>query len=636
MTFFVLRRRLMRSPYRGAWPVAVAAVLVLAGALAYRLSMDAGLERLRAESLQRLDTLAVAVDGTVTRHAAIPAAVQVSEPVLGLLRAPTSERAALLGEVNRFLQRLNDHLGGPALFVMDASGRVVASSDWIYSTNLIGQDLSYMPFFRSAIGGMPARHYAVDPVRPHPGYYFAQPIRDERQGWKVVGVAVVKTSLRDLEQRWQRLDSPAAIVDNNRVVLMSNPPDWRYGSLEPLAGEAMSDFDPRPYADRATGLRVLALGAMPTEGTAVVRLPEPIRPAAGSPHEEDSFVVVSRSLPETAWRLFVLVGTKDARAGALVIALLVVAVLACLMLAATIALQQRRLAQSREQARRLADRSKRHLERLVAERTAELRAAVVRLGQEVAERRRAEQTLRDAQGELVQAAKLAVIGRMAAGITHELSQPLGAIRTLSENAIAFMNSNLAQVARQNLALIGRLVDQMGQIIQPLKGFSRKSPAVREQLDLAQVVDAALLLFIPRLSERSVHVERRFEPGQWFAFADSNRLQQVLVNLVGNALDAMDAVPERRIVFEASLGADAIELAVQDSGPGVDDVIRDRLFEPFFTTKPQGEGLGLGLAISRDILRDFDGDLRIAPGVGAGARFVISLPLPATQELRRVG
>jgi two-component system C4-dicarboxylate transport sensor histidine kinase DctB len=251
---------------------------------------------------------------------------------------------------------------------------------------------------------------------------------------------------------------------------------------------------------------------------------------------------------------------------------------------------------------------------------------VAGLQREVQERQRAEQTLRAAQAELVQAAKLAVLGQMATGITHELSQPLGAIRTLAANAAEFMRRADLATAEKNLAIVEQLTEQMGHIIGPLKTFARKSPAVSTAVDVAQAVDSALFLFESRLKKESVVLERRIAADACIAWCDRNRLQQVLVNLIGNALDAMHDEPVRRLSFSSERASSGkVALAVVDSGCGFSEEAVAHLFEPFFTTKQPGEGLGLGLTISRDILRDFGGDLMAGPAPGGGARFVVLLP-----------
>jgi two-component system C4-dicarboxylate transport sensor histidine kinase DctB len=303
--------------------------------------------------------------------------------------------------------------------------------------------------------------------------------------------------------------------------------------------------------------------------------------------------------------------------------------LACLLLLALYINQRRRLARGREEARTLLEKANQELECNVAERTADLSEAVVRLEKEVAERKRAEQASRAAQDELVQAAKLAVLGQMATGITHELSQPLGAIRTLSANAVEFMNRGDLATAEKNLAIVGQLSEQMGGIITPLKTFARKSPAVSAAVDVAQAVDSALFLFEQRLRKMNATVHRQIEPNSWIAWCDQNRLQQVLVNLIGNAIDALEDQSRREISFRAETQEDGrLALLVSDTGSGFSPTALAHLFEPFFTTKQPGEGLGLGLTISRDILRDFGGDLLAESPPEGGAQFVVLLPLSA--------
>ncbi|HSG21911.1 MAG TPA: sensor histidine kinase, partial [Azonexus sp.] len=151
-------------PHRVLAILAVLLVFLAVGLLAYRTSERYGLQQMREDASHQLDILASAIDSEVTRHASIPSAVELNPTILALLRAPVDEQDILQPAANRFLEKLNDHLGGPAIFVLDLNGRVMASSDWIFSENMLSSNLSYMPFFRSAVSGTPARHYAVDTV----------------------------------------------------------------------------------------------------------------------------------------------------------------------------------------------------------------------------------------------------------------------------------------------------------------------------------------------------------------------------------------------------------------------------------------------------------------------------------------
>ncbi len=606
---------------------AILVVLALAGLAGYLVSERHGLNLLREESRHRLDLLAAAVDSEVVRVTHIPGILALNADILDLLRQPAEARSARQPEVNRYLERLSaQHVDSLAVFVMDARGRVIASSDWILTDNLLGADLSHRPFFQAAIGGAPYRQYAVDGVRDEPGYFFAQPIRDERQDWKIVGVAVLKASIRGVERQWLTHDAPALIADGNGVVLLSAPREWRYASLQPLSGEQVAELVRLQFDGRPVGTMSLDIDVRAAAAGSVVRVSGRAAEALAPESRGRDFLVMSRNLPGTAWHLLVLASVRPVRAQAVAHGALAAAASATLILWLLYLRQRRRALQARLGAQAALEAANRALEEKVAERTADLTRTVETLEAEVAERMRAEQTLRAAQEELVQAGKLAVLGRLATGITHELNQPLGAVRTLAGNGIEFMRRGNLETAEQNLRIVCDLADQMGGIIRPLKSFARKSPAVPSRVDVAQAVGSALFLLDPPLRRAGVVVDNRCAAGEHFAWCDANRLQQVLINLIGNAADAMNDRSERRLeIAAATQPGGGIALSVADTGCGLPEEVLDRLFEPFFTTQAAGEGLGLGLAISRDIVRDFGGELRAENRDGGGARFVITLP-----------
>lgn len=270
------------------------------------------------------------------------------------------------------------------------------------------------------------------------------------------------------------------------------------------------------------------------------------------------------------------------------------------------------------------------LEQEVGRRTQELTDTNTQLRREVAEREQTEKTLRAAQDELVHAGKMAVLGQLAASITHELTQPLGAIRTLSGNAAEFMRRGNHGAAQDNLSIMSRLVEQMGRIIDPLKSFSRKSAATPEATDAGRVIEQALFLFQLRLRDEKVRADNRCAPGEWTLWCDPNRLEQVLINLIGNAIDAMRETTDKALLISATpcqLGDQpALALHVQDSGKGLSDTDLAHLFQPFYTTKASGSGLGLGLVICRDIAAEFGGELQARNVPGGGACFTLTVPL----------
>ncbi len=258
------------------------------------------------------------------------------------------------------------------------------------------------------------------------------------------------------------------------------------------------------------------------------------------------------------------------------------------------------------------------LEQLVDSRTAELRHTNDALKTQIAQRLQTE-------GELLQASKLAVLGQMSAGLSHEVNQPLTALRALARNSIRLLEAGRADAVTANLQIMDDMVERMSRITRQLKSFARKADdEVTNSVSLLESVRNALLLLEHRSRALELQTEVDVPPGLRVR-AEGNRLEQVLVNLFGNAMDAMQHEPVRRLRVRVSAqgGGQRVLVRVQDSGPGVSEADMQHLFEPFFTTKPAGEGLGLGLVISAKIVHEFGGTLR-AERLAQGMSFEFDL------------
>jgi two-component system C4-dicarboxylate transport sensor histidine kinase DctB len=286
--------------------------------------------------------------------------------------------------------------------------------------------------------------------------------------------------------------------------------------------------------------------------------------------------------------------------------------------------QRRRIVHHRLAAREALQHAYDELEHKVQLRTEALSDANQHLQTEVAERKRAEEILKTTLEDLVQTGKMAVLGQMSAGITHELNQPLAALRTLSANAVVFLQRGQGEQVDLNLRTICQLTDRMGQITAQLKKFARRSGVELQPVPLADVIADAVFLLGQRIREEHIQLEQKIESGLC-ALCEGNRLEQVLVNLLVNAFDATAACgPTRRVRIVARRTPEGLALEVHDNGPGIAPEVMPRLFEPFFTTKEQGRGLGLGLAISAGIVRDFGGMLRADRSKLGGATFIVTL------------
>jgi two-component system C4-dicarboxylate transport sensor histidine kinase DctB len=258
------------------------------------------------------------------------------------------------------------------------------------------------------------------------------------------------------------------------------------------------------------------------------------------------------------------------------------------------------------------------LETRIAERTADLTEQIAAL-------ERTKAILRETRDAAVQAGKLATLGQMSAGISHELNQPLAALQTFADNARALLERGRYAEVGDNLQMISELVDRTGRIVRQLKTFARKEAPTPQPVTVASAIEHALLIVEPRRREIGARIAVSAPPEPLLAVAEAGRLEQVLVNLLRNGLDAMAGQAEPVLDIATRRDGNTVCIAVRDHGPGLSDDVRAHLFEAFYTTKPVGEGLGLGLAISLTIVESYGGTLSARNVPEGGAEFLLSLP-----------
>jgi len=263
------------------------------------------------------------------------------------------------------------------------------------------------------------------------------------------------------------------------------------------------------------------------------------------------------------------------------------------------------------------------LEGRVEVRTRELSAANAQLRREVAERLEAEAALKRAQADLVQAGKLSALGQMSAGISHELNQPLMAIRQFADNGAAFMDRGKTEKAGENLGRISEMAARMARIIRNLRAFARNESEPMGRVDLGRVIAASVELTEARLRGEGVELDWQAPEVPVLAWGGDVRLGQVFVNLINNAIDAMEGCADKRITIRLQ-PEERLVVTVADTGPGISDP--EKIFEPFYSTRAVGssEGMGLGLSISYGLVQSFGGNIRGANAPGGGAVFTVEL------------
>lgn len=625
------RRRVMHWPRLRGWSALLSCAAILATVVwaSYEVAQRVSIASLRDATSHRLDLYASNLQAEMERFEYLPPVVSLNQDVGELLEQPQDGNRR--DTVNRYLQTVNGRAGASAIYVMDRSGLTLAASNSDQPGSFVNMNFAYRPYFQDAAKGAPGRFYGVGTVSREAGYYFAHAIVKNDD---VIGVTAVKVNLERLDQAWGHDGEKIAVVDGNGVIFLSSEPNWKYRTLSSLSLETMGRLaETRQYSEAGL-LSPLGLRQSRAleDGAAVVQVvAEPIEHRRARTFVE--YLVQSRKVPGTDWRLLVLSEMRPAHASARFTA--AVAALSAVLAALLVLyfLQRRRYVAQTVAARAALEQANNELERKVVHRTQALSASNSRLQDEISERKRAEDALRATLEDLVHTARMAVLGQMSAGITHELNQPLAALRTLSGNAIVFLDRQQHAEAASNLRMIAQLTDHMGKITSQLKKFARKSIAELRPVDVPSVLGDALFLLDQGKRPKAVRIEQRFPAGSQVALGDANRLEQVFLNLLTNALDALVGVASPRILIVGTMNADVVRIEVHDNGIGISDTVAPHLFEPFFSTKEQGAGLGLGLAISSDIIRQFGGTLIAAKSDAlGGALFVVQLRTAESEAL----
>lgn len=596
-------------------PPLILMLMIGLGYIAYLVSEHSGIKSLRETGERQLELHARTVESEISKYTYLPSVLELESSVSQLLNEPGPE---LQQQVNRYLEGLNRRSRSRAIYVMDTTGRVLATSNWRDPDSYQGEDLSFRAYFQDAVRGLPGRFYGIGTTTGESGYYLAHGLEDKG---RIIGVAVIKVRLEALEERWQRARLEAFVSDENGIIILSSDPARRLKSVRPLTAEVKERLA-RSLQYYWWPLNELVPLERETLSEGVETLVFPANISVDREHKKVSYLAQSRPLSDTAWHLTLLTPLEDLRREAANQGMLV-AVACALVTFLLIAWNERRkVISTRLAAREALQAANNELERKIAERTEHLRASNERLKAQIRERRQAEDTLRRAQDELVQAGKLAAIGQMSTSIAHELNQPLAALRTLSGNTVRFLERGALDTASTNLRTINDLVDRMGRITASLRAFARRGDD-QGQAQLSKAVDAAAQLLGVRLEQSGLIVHRDFVDAT--LTIDQTRLEQILVNLIGNALDAMFDLPQPELWLTGSVVDGRYRLRVRDNGHGVDAEARKHLFEPFFTTKPGEQGLGLGLTLSASLAAAAGGSLSAEHPQNGGTTFVLSLP-----------
>ncbi len=587
------------------------AACVLAGWGVREAVLARQLDLLALQSRHHVEFFRMSLQSLLSRNESLPRVIAMEERLRALLANPADQKAQ--DAANNYLLDVQHGAGINAVYLMDRNGLTLAASNYQSASSYIGHSYAFRPYFQLALHGGLGRFYGLGATTGEAGYFLASPIVGPEGA---IGVVVVKISLEDFESALVRNGDPVLLIDANGVVFLSSVPEFKYRSLMPLEAGVMQQIGlSRQYGRQ--DLRPLGISLQLQDE------PQQIR-ASLQGRGDDVYLAQSAPTAPEGWSIVLLSSTRQERQNALLAGVATgLAVAFAMSLLFFFRLNIKRY-HERRQAEATLRQVHADLERRIAERTADLTATNASLEDKIGALKTTETILRETRDSAVQAGKLAVLGQMAAGISHELNQPLTALHTLADNAVGLLERGDVAEVRENLGLIRQMAARMGRIVGEIKSFMRKPALERRPVDVAGVVVQALMLVEVRRRQVGAQIDVLGVPDDLQVWADPQRLEQVLVNLLLNALDAVAESADKRVNVYASRADGRGRILVRDSGNGIDSATLPHLFEPFFTTKSAGQGLGLGLAISRMIANELGGSLDARNGDGGGAEFTVEL------------
>ncbi|EMW3873006.1 TPA: two-component system sensor histidine kinase DctB [Pseudomonas aeruginosa] len=542
-------------------------------------------EQLAEQNRQTLDLYVANLLGTLRRYEELP---QILGGLPVLRQALQQPGDPLLQKIaNEALADIRRRTGADVIYLLQPDGTTQVASNWAQADSFVHRNFAFRPYYREAMQGRLARFFGLGTTSIKRGYYFASAVKE---GSRIIGVLVVKVDLEHIERLWGNSPEQLLVIDNYGVVILSSREDWRFHASRPLSAAERDEIHANiPYP---------------------VQDPKPLR------LQQSAWLSQSRTLPETGWTVSIYAPRTLIERPVRSVLLIGGATLLALLLLLTLLTLSRRHYLDRIA---LEAEAKRQLEERVLERTRELENANAQLQQEVHEREQAQRELMRAQDEVVQAGKLTALGTMSASISHELNQPLAAIRSYADNARVLLDHQRTEDARGNLEQISDLTIRMASIIAHLKAYARGARRAPENVQLQPAIEDALSMLASRRRAMNVELLRDVPDAPLWVQAGETRLRQILGNLLTNALDALaEKAPPRRLWVIASQDQHGVILTLRDNGPGFSEDALAHAHEPFFTTKTTAKGLGLGLAICDNLLRALGGRLEMGNHLEGGA------------------
>ncbi|MCP4319567.1 MAG: sensor histidine kinase [Hyphomicrobiales bacterium] len=579
--------RTMDAKKRSRRPYVIAAVILgaLAGLVAvFWISQQLSVSSEARRSADRMSLYLSTLVSALEEHQHLPFILSWD---------PLVVQAAEGGETNELNLRLESfaaEAGVDAVYLMNPEGLTIAASNWNETPTFVGNNYGFRPYFKQALAGSRGVFFAIGATTQEPGYFISEPVY--AASGEIAGVIALKVDLTPLTRAWREGGETLLAADPRGVVILASNPDWNYRTLAPLTeGDRSEIAAERQFGDEA--LTTLDYDASSRFGIAV---------------DGTRYIQTVRDIGHLGWKLHYLAPLARINEQAWQSVILAAAALLLMTVAFLLARARRvRIALFASQEERRG-----------------LRTINRKLAEEIEERRAAERRLERAQKELQQVSKLAALGQLSASVTHELGQPIAAMRNYLA-AADLPGNGIDGEARELVDHLNGITARMEHITAQLRFFAHREPEKLTHFDLRDVISSVLAMMQSDIAGKKIALVVDIPDEPVRAFGDMFRIEQVLVNMIRNAMDAVaeTSEPEIRLVLKTEAGE--ARLSVADNGPGLSEEAQSRAEDPFFTTKPSGTGMGLGLSISASILKDHDGRMTFSNRSDGGAVFVMTLP-----------
>lgn len=618
-------------------------LLVLLGllftlALVKQFGLRLAYQDLQRQSTLNLNNLISYIDNTLGRFEKIPEVLSKHPLLHAVLSDPDNTQNSQ--QLNELLEEMSHVTRASDIYLINQHGITISASNWRKESSFVGNDFSVRPYFYQAMKGELSRYYAVGLISNKRGYYFAYPVKHESV---VLGVVAIKLTVDDIENQHARDvgsdNYNFLIVGPDNVVFMSDNEQWRLNRITTAlsdstlfhAAKPPESIDIKRYAER----EVLKLNILPTKNNYL-----PITPNIQLfklVDKQETVFAQQAQMKLNDWQVHIWSSLKPIKEQTTFLMIIGTGGYCLMVILVLFTKERMRNTKQQRQANIL-------LEKRVKERTEDLTSTNKKLVEEISQRKKTQLELNAMQEELIQAAKLAVVGNMSASINHEINQPLTAIKSYSQNALKYQERDMQDKVKGNLVHIIDLTDRLANIVSQFKSFTKKSSGVQAPVLVQKSISETLAIIKHQAQKASVEIITNVPEQELYILGDGIRLEQVFVNIISNAIQAMKDMPSKTIYICVTQTCDStqinnqssdtadheknsqrIDITFRDTGPGILADNIDKIFEPFFTTK-DSFGLGIGLSISQRIIELMQGELVVNNHELGGAIFTISLPL----------